>query len=88
MHLSSLNQSLSEAHDIDRLNLVAVRHVELPLDTHSNTSTMEAETQPALRLRKKSSKDRQERSAQTPQAEDVPERDEVVWGKTPGGEGK
>ena len=49
---------------------------------------METENQPGLRLRKKTSKERHDVSADAPTSEEVPQqREEVVWGKTPSGEG-
>ena len=44
------------------------------------------EPQPGLRLRRKSSKSSQD-SRSDATAKDDSERDDVVWGKTPGGEG-
>lgn len=61
---------------------------------------MDPEGQPAMRLRKKPSKDRgkdphereddDSRPSEQPHdaVHDIPEREDVVWGKTPGGEGE
>lgn len=52
-----------------------------------STSTMSVEEQSSLRLRKKTSKDSQELSSTISDRDDTPKREEVVWGKTPSGEG-
>ncbi len=49
---------------------------------------MATEAQSSLRLRKKISRDSHNVHPANSDAEDAPEREEVVWGKTPSGEGR